>query len=318
MSFFLPSLKTNGHLDRFNLTVCNVGSRKISAEDDYGEMWQIFAPGLTIYGFDADPEACDSANQQFEAKQADWNEFHIPLAIAEKSGDATLYITHHPMCSSLYPPNEPFLKKFADLGVMTLERTAQIKTVSLDDFCASEDICNIDFLQIDVQGADLQVLKGAKHLLNSVSAIQVEVEFAPLYIGQPLFGDIDLYLRAQGFSLFDLRIARRPRSFIYSGSRPGQLLWGDAIYVREAVQCPDGSFECPEQAFKLACIADVLDLVDYSLDLLKTLTLKHGSDWRYNFATNILESLNQVPELEQSAEASALIAELQPFLIVQH
>ena len=318
MPLFLTSLKVSGHLERFDMTICNVGSRKLSEMDDYGEAWQIFAPRLTIYGFDADPEACDAANQQFEAKKADWNEFHLPVAIAEKSETATLYITQHPMCSSLYPPNEAFLKKFASLSVMALERTTQVETVSLDEFCASEEIHSIDFLQIDVQGADLQVLKGAKNLLSkSVLAIQVEVEYAPLYVGQPLFADIDRYLREQGFSLFDVTVARRSRSIIQSITRPGQPLWGDAIYLRDIKQDADGSFEFPEQAFKLACVADALDLVDYSLELLKTLTLRHGGDSNYNFAEHILESLSQISGLEQSDEAKALIAELKTCVIVQ-
>jgi FkbM family methyltransferase len=316
MPLFLPSLKGSGCLESFDMTVCNVGSRKISDADDYGEAWQIFAPGLTIYGFDADPEACDVANQQFEAKQADWNEFHLPVAIAEKSETATLYITQHPMCSSLYPPNEAFLSKFESLAVMALDRTVQVETVSLDEFCASEEIHSIDFLQIDVQGADLQVLKGAKQLLrSSVLAIQVEVEYAPLYVGQPMFADVDRYLREQGFSLFDITVARRSRSVIQSVARPGQPLWGDAIYLREIEQNTDGSFQFPEQAFKLACVADALDFVDYSLELLKALTLKHGSD--YNFAKNILECLDQISGLEESEAARALIAELKPFLAVQ-
>jgi FkbM family methyltransferase len=319
MPFFLPNLKRTGRLDSVEMTICNVGSRKLSSADDYGEAWQIFAPGLTIYGFDADPEACDAANRQFEEKQADWNEFHLPIAIAEKTETATLYVTQHPMCSSLYPPNEAFLKKFASLSVMDLERTVQIETVSLDEFCASEEIDSIDFLQIDVQGADLQALKGAKRLLSDrVLAIQVEVEYAPLYVGQPLFGDIDRYLRDQGFSLFDITVARRSRGVIQSANRPGQPLWGDAIYLRDVEQTAEGRFELPEQAFKLACIADTLDFVDYALDLLKTLTLKHGSNPEYNFADSILESLNQISGLEQSEEARDLMAELAPLVTVQY
>jgi FkbM family methyltransferase len=317
MSLFLPSLKARGHLDRLDITICNVGSRKLSAEDDYGEIWQIFAPGLTIYGFDADPEACDAANQQFEAKQADWNEFHLPVAIAEKSETTTLYVTQHPMCSSLYPPNEAFLQQFSSLAVMALDRTVPVETVSLDEFCTSEEISNIDFLQVDVQGADLQVLKGAEQILQSVSAVQIEVEYAPLYIGQPLFAEIDQFLRAQGFSLFDMTVARRSRSVIHSIRRPGQPLWGDALYLRNVEQTSEGSFKSPEAVFKLACIADALELVDYALTLLKTLTLKHGNDSKYNFAKDMLESLYQVPGLEQSEEAKALIAELESFTIVR-
>jgi len=316
MPFFLPSLKAKGHLERLEMTVCNVGSRKVEGEEDEDKIWHIFGSGLTIYGFDADPEACEAANQEFEAKQADWNEFHLPVAIAEKTETATLYITRHPMCSSLYPPNAAFLRQFEDLSVMELDRTTQIETTSLDEFCSSEGIEKLDFLHIDVQGADLQVLKGAKRLLDGVSAIQIEIGYAPMYIGQPLFSEVDQYLRTQGFSLFDISAARRPRSIIQSTKRSGQLLWGDALYLREAAQTPEGEFECPDQAFKLACIADALEFIDYSLALLKTLTLKHGRDSRYNFAEEILERLKQIPGLEESTDAIAFMTELEPFLSV--
>ena len=63
MAIFLPSLKKSGHLDKIHITVCIVGSRKIAGKDDYASQgWNIFAPNLSIYGFDADTEACDEAN----------------------------------------------------------------------------------------------------------------------------------------------------------------------------------------------------------------------------------------------------------------
>jgi len=62
MSVFLPSLKTSGHLDRVHITIINVGSRKLGTRHDHASLgWGIFAPHLTIYGFDADGDACDAA-----------------------------------------------------------------------------------------------------------------------------------------------------------------------------------------------------------------------------------------------------------------
>ena len=81
MSLFLPILKKNRLLDNIHMTICNVGSRKIDSDDDYASRgWQIFAPNLSIYGFDADADACDEANIDLEIRQVNWNEKHIPLA----------------------------------------------------------------------------------------------------------------------------------------------------------------------------------------------------------------------------------------------
>lgn len=303
MSVFLPSLKRSGHLDQIHMTVCNVGSRKVTSEDDYSQKgWEIFAPNLTIYGFDADADACEASNSDLEAQPINWTEKHIPLALANSVGESTLYVTKHPMCSSLYPPNEPYLERFSGLSeLVNLDFYVGIETTTLDEFCQSEGIEEIDFLQIDVQGAELQVLQGASQILGqSILAVQAEVEFSHLYKNQPLFADVDIYLREQGFTLFDLNNAYRLRSIspIRSTVRAGQLLWGDAFYFRDLIdESLENNLKTPDKILKLACIADILGFPDYTLELLEYLTLNHSSDRNYNFANNIIESLAEFPDL---------------------
>lgn len=150
-----------------------------------------------------------------------------------------------------------------------------------------------------MQGADLNVLEGSIQLLErSVLAIQIEVEFSHLYVNQPLFADVDIFLRDRNFTLFDLRIARRirARSPIYT-SPGGQLLWGDAIYFRDPIREDISlSLKTPEQILKLACISDIMNFPDYTFELLEYLTLHHGSDPSYNFTNAIAESLAQFSE----------------------
>jgi FkbM family methyltransferase len=322
MPTFLPSLKNSGHLDHIHITLCNVGSRKLSEEDDYAEQgWNFFAPNLAIYGFDADADACDEANLDLIERQINWTERHIPLALGKTKGEAILYVTNHPMCSSLYPPNEVFLKRFVQLPeVMNLDFTIEIETTTLDSFCDGEEIQEVDFLQIDVQGADLQVLEGASRLLkDSVLGVKIEVEPSPLYLHQPLFADVDTYLRSQEFTLFDVSFARRPRarSPIISPAHPGQILWGDAFYfydlLRQDIHLSRP--KTPEQLLKLACMADVMDFSDYALEILEYLTLNYGENPNYNFANQIIETLSCFPEIvEQGLDSLPLIVGLREFI----
>ncbi|MEQ8536060.1 MAG: FkbM family methyltransferase [Coleofasciculus sp. D1-CHI-01] len=321
MSVFLSSLKKSGHLDQIHITLCNIGSRKVGVDDDYASQgWGIFAPHLTIYGFDADVDACDAANADLEARQVNWTEKHIPLALGNSVGESTLYVTQHPMCSSLYPPNEPYLARFAGLPeLVNLDFTIGIETTTLDAFCQKEGINEIDFLQIDVQGAEFQVLEGARWILErSILAVQVEVEFSSLYLNQPLFADVDTFLRKQDFTLFDLSKAYRirARSPIQSSVHPGQLLWADAYYFRDLIG-EDSSIplKTPEQIFKLACIADIMNFSDYALELLEYLTLQYGTDTNYNFANTILESLSQFPELvQQGLDSLPIVASIRDYI----
>lgn len=112
-------------------------------------------------------------------------------------------------------------------------------------------------------------------------------------------------------------MARRFRSSLFSTRHPGQVLWADAIYLRDPLQdnCP-AYFKQPEQILKLACIADVLDFTDYEIELLEFLTLNYGkSDRRFNFADLLVSNFAKVSKLVQAGlESLPTIARLQPFL----
>jgi FkbM family methyltransferase len=321
MALFLQSLKQNGHLAQIHMTICSVGSRKLDNDDDYGSSdWNIFAPNLTIYGFDADADACEAANTDLETRAINWTEKHIPLALAESEGETTLYVTQQPACSSLYPPDDAYMARFTLLPELaSFDFSVEIETTTLDSFLATEGVQEVDFLQIDVQGADLQVLKGAAEVLErSVLAVQIEVEFAQIYQNQPLFADIDSHLRKQGFTLFDLYTTPRVRacSPVHSTLHPGQLLWGEAFYLRDLLQPQHNAhLKSPEKIFKLACVADAMNFSDYALELLRHLTLEYGENPTYNFAAAIVTGLAQIPELvEHGLDNFSIVQDIQPYL----
>lgn len=322
MTFFLPSLKKSGHLEQIQMNIAIVGSRKLVNQDDYAlQGWNIFAPHLTIYGFDADPDTCAEMNAELQSRQVNWTEKHIPLALWNSVGESTLYVTQFTGSSSLYPPNELYLKRFEGyLEWHKLICTVEVETTTLDVFCQSEAIDCIDFLHIDVQGADLKVLEGASWLLgHSVLGIATEVEFNQLYVNQPLFSDVDFYLRKQDFTLLDLVIStgrgRRTRSPVVSQSHPGSLVWGDAFYFKDLIrQDLISPLKTPEKILKLACIADVMNFTDYALEILEYLTLNYGTEDKYNFADNIIDSLAQVPELvEQGLSSLPIVAKIRDY-----
>jgi FkbM family methyltransferase len=299
MTVFLKSLKEKGFLDSLHMTIGIIGSRKLSEQDDYGQQgWHYFGQNLTVYGFDADADACEAANAEVEASNCVWAEKHFPLALGKACGEQTLYVTHEPMCSSLYPPNETLIARFDGLEELSgLDFEIDVEIVTLDSFCETEGISEIDFLQIDVQGADLDVLHGARKLLDeSVLAIQVEVEFNELYKGQPLFADIDIFLRSQNFNLFDILRShlRRLGAPITSNTRQGQILWGEAYYFRDLLlaNAALSKFQTPEKLLKLACIADILGFVDYAVEILEHLMLNENLQGQRKLASVILESFS--------------------------
>jgi FkbM family methyltransferase len=102
----------------------------------------------------------------------------------------------------------------------------KIRIASLDKIHNEIDWVQKILLKIDVQGYELEVLKGAKNSLNSVDLIIIETSFLKLYKNQPLFEDVYNFLYS--------------RSFLYRGNfdqitNPitGRILQADAIFVKQ-------------------------------------------------------------------------------------
>jgi hypothetical protein len=149
----------------------------------------------------------------------------------------------------------------------------EVDTVSLDAFLPKSGIATIDFLHLDTQGTELDILQGAQGILSSsVVCVKCEVEFAPIYEGQALFGDVDAFLRQHGFVLFDLSRSRYRRAgFPNDALTRGQLLWGDAIYLKD-YRFADAADNLA--LFKLCLLAAHLQFHDYALEVLEFLLSK--------------------------------------------
>ncbi len=214
-------------------------------------------------GIEADAAEC--ARLVASAKAA---HTYIPAVLGRRREPRTFHVTSDAACSSLFEPNHAFLAAFGELGdKFHVERQIHVETVTLDESLQTQGIEAVDFLKLDTQGSELDILRGADHVLRThVLGVQTEVEFAPMYVGQPLFADIDMFLRDHGFLLFDLSRyrVRRPTLAREVPTR-GQLLWGHALYLR----APDTLDENTQA--RLAVVAAILELPDLAAGILAAL-----------------------------------------------
>jgi len=299
---FTRKLKEEGYLEDLRFHLFQVGSRKMDKPESFEQQrWPILGHQLSVYGFEADPEACAAANAQ--AHDRPWQEKHFPEAIAGRIGTATLYLTQFPACSSLYPPDLTVCARFGLQDLVQVTARLPLTTTTLAAVCRREGV-PIDVLYLDIQGAELAALQGAGAYLQDTLCVQTEVEFVPLYQGQPLFGDIDAFLRSQGFALFALGTSNyaRPASVVYSQARAGQMVWGDALYLRDPFGMTAPNLPLLKNLtglLKLACIAEILDYPDFTVEILTYLTTRHGLNPRYNFAPLLLSCLESLaPNLD--------------------
>ncbi len=186
-----------------------------------------------VIGFEPIEAECEQLNAA--ARRASAAISYLPFAIGDGK-QHTLHITNAPMTSSLYEPDRDTIDLFPNLGdLMLVEKSTPVSTRTLDSL---DGLGRIDFIKMDIQGAELMALEGAISTLKNTSVIQCEVEFIELYKDQPLFADVDRFLRSQGFCFLQFSYLMG-RSFkpLIKDDDPNksicQTLWGDAIYVRD-------------------------------------------------------------------------------------
>ena len=188
-----------------------------------------------IIGFEANQEACEALNKKNEITS-----LYLPYIIGDGTS-ATFYETNWAPTSSLYPPNTKLLEKFHYLNEFTtVIKEHQVQTHRLDEI---SEIDRADFIKIDIQGSELIALENGVNVLKTAVLVEVEVEFVEMYKGQPLFSDVDSFMRSQGFQFhcfgggISEQLPGRPFKPLMSDNDPNkpfnQTLWADAYYVKD-------------------------------------------------------------------------------------
>lgn len=250
------------------LVVVDVGCRW-----GFADAWEDLGDRCTIVGFEPDRVECERLSEHYRDRP--WVRI-VPSALGPVQRAATLYVTREPACSSTYPPIDAIVDRHPRLEPQRVVRRDTIELITLDEWCSHHDVERIDLIKLDTQGSELDILRGAKRTLESASVVQTEVEFNPMYAGQPLFGDVDRFLRDRGFVLWHLdnlshhrqhgaRVGLRPGTQNYDfdaarfSYRSGQLFWADALFVRAEMTTADRITDTAK-ALRSACLASALGL----------------------------------------------------------
>jgi FkbM family methyltransferase len=158
----------------------------------------------------------------------------LPCGLADRAGRRTLYLTEGPFASSLYPPNKAVLGSFATWPWYEPAGEVQVDVDTLDACLARTPGWRADFLKVDVEGADLDVLKGGGDALRGAFGVQVEMSILERNVGAPVMPEVDRWLRDKGFVPFAvLREHWIRANGIHGANSRAQLVWADAVYFRD-------------------------------------------------------------------------------------
>jgi len=117
-------------------------------------------------------------------------------AIAPGVGRRQMHVSAHDDSSSLLPISQnqvEFAPGTQEVG------SEDVVLAPLEQFVKADDIAQPALLKLDVQGFELEALKGCEALLTRFGHVYVEVSFFPLYEGQVLAAELIEWLAARGF-----------------------------------------------------------------------------------------------------------------------
>jgi len=250
------------------LVVVDVGARK-----GFEKHWNYYGDQINLIGF----EPNEDSYKECVEKKSNAQTSYYPYALDRIKGEKDFYITSYLSACGFYKPDKKMVKRFGSEDIFNVTEITKVSTIDLDSFCEEYNIQNVDFIKLDTEGSELDILKGAeKTLKNSVLGISVEVEFIKMYIDQPLFSDLDLYLRSLNYELYDLDLSRKTRRSLspYASSNMdiGQLVQGQALYLRDTVGELDShnlnkKFWHKTKILKMASIQELFNLPDCAIEL---------------------------------------------------
>jgi FkbM family methyltransferase len=184
-------------------------------------------PNARVFSFEPLPANQALVRINFEKYHVTNTEL-VPLALSDRVGTAVFHVsTGEPKekfagqdwnygnkSSSLLPPSSDAPMH----GWIRFPEKITVQCSTFDEFCRQRTVSQVDFVHMDVQGAEWLVLQGAAKMLPRIGALCLEYADAELYAGQKLRTDIEKLLRAAGFAL------------VYTEARGTE---GDQFYVNQ-------------------------------------------------------------------------------------
>ena len=206
----------------------DVGANPIDGDPPYKAMLE---KGLcAVTGFEPQGPALARLNEKKSV-----HERYLPYTLGDGS-ERILNICDLDGMTSLLVPDPARLALFncfPKWGTVTGQQP--VATHRLDDIT---EIAEMDFLNMDVQGAEREILQHGRAKIRDTVAVQLEVSFVSLYRGQPSIGEMDILMRALGFlphCFAELKVWPLAPALVSGKDNVGlrQLLEGDLVYVRD-------------------------------------------------------------------------------------
>jgi FkbM family methyltransferase len=202
----------------------------------------------SLVGFEPDPTVFDELQAIKGPRQT-----YLPLAVGDGKRHQFRLCQMSGM-NSLLAPNFDLLNLVHRHGAWAqVMSVVDVDTRRLDDIAEIEAM---DYLKIDIQGAEMLVFENATEKLKDCLVVHTEAMFVPMYVGQPLFSEQELFLRKLGLQVhkfFEMQ-GHVLKPLLVNGDSHAplsQVFWADVIFIKDITRLDRLR---PEQLLKLAII----------------------------------------------------------------
>ena len=161
-----------------------------------------------------EPLTCNFNVLQEKVKNVNANIQGYQVALGSEKGTATMYLSSNSAQSSSILKPKQHLELHPDV---TFNGTEEVEVDLLDNY----DVGQCNFINIDVQGYELEVFKGGKKTLEQIDYVYCEVNRGEVYEGNALIEEIDEYLSTYRFERVE---TKWPETY---------YTWGDALYIKK-------------------------------------------------------------------------------------
>ena len=240
---------------------------------------------VNAIGFEPEPSEFIKLNSR---ESSPWlTSKHLPFAISGDGGRQTLFISRGPQSASLLQHNMELGVRFDKTQFVEVEGKIEIETQTLSEALELANINSIDYLKIDIEGAELEVFRSSPTIMDNILAVKTEVSFVEFRHDQPHAFEVEEFMKEKGFMLMDLVQPAhwRRQGYVihpYTANEVppysrGQIVHGDYLFFRD----PETLGDEPEAHIKLALIAMALGYFDNSLMILENRVARNYVSERY-------------------------------------
>jgi FkbM family methyltransferase len=244
-------------------------------------------------------EADDKCALEMIAQNTNENFHVLPYCLGLEDRAGKLYITNNPYASSNLKPNPEYDTYYCEVRLAGEIDGISMQDARYDAVYGNEnkvvEVRNVmvqaldtlvregkmpgnlmpDFLSLDTQGSELDILRGAEATLHDhCIALATEIEFHPMYEGQALFSGIFDFALSHGFHFVGFTYLQEisPKRMPIGARAKGFLAFGDALFLRRidsVKSMADSSDEQHLMLLKLAFIALNFGYLEYALLVLE-------------------------------------------------